>query len=623
MKQRNYIFAPPKNPHIPKPKNFVGFDTETNDHEFLVGAYFGYTTTRKGRVVEIADVYDDLDEFKAGLSKIEEQFKRNRQVPTFVGFNTSYDLAYLQEQTNTAERLDAGSRFIISKTLNGNDIVDIANHVIGSLDDWITRLNMTEEYGICKREGYLDSDEGKKSQVLDDAAATYILANWVQDQQISKFGVGFKPTRFGTSLEIFRRNYFRGFWFRNSSEQWKNDFERSGYYGGRCEIFQRGTYCVESYDVNSMYVAIMRDADIPNPTKCKYLKDQREIMDKINAGEHLMVDVHIYQPIHNLVGLLPYRDPNNKKLLFPVGEWRGIYHSHELRAAMRHGLQILKIHRALWYPETDKYFSEFAQMTLDGRAEAKRNGDYATEQLYKYYGNGLYGKFAQRNGGSKKYVLFDQYDGPKDDIMVFADSNDNLWVEVDDDSLSDAVHCFPCVSATITALARVKLLDALVANDRAVVYCDTDSIKLVGSPHGITISKEPGDWDYEYTASQPFWAPKVYGDKRKGVPSRAKLVSRVDDIETYEFERPISFKESLRRGLPQNHWENKRKSIILRDTKRYWYEDGKSSPLIIKDGIILDNPRYYQHPDHIDTKPAPNPLMALQGVPIASYPLLR
>ena len=36
-------------------------------------------------------------------------------------------------------------------------------------------------------------------------------------------------------------------------------------------------------------------------------------------------------------------------------------------------------------------FFEFAQMTLDGRAEAKRNGDYATEQLYKYYGNGFMG----------------------------------------------------------------------------------------------------------------------------------------------------------------------------------------------------------------------------------------
>src|SRR5690606_41546919 len=80
--------------------------------------------------------------------------------------------------------------------------------------------------------------------------------------------------------------------------------------------------------------------------------------------------------------------------------------------------------------------------------------------------------------------------------MVFADSNDNLWVEVDDDSLSDAVHCFPCVAATITALARVNLLDALVANDRDVVYCFIDGIKLLGISNRITITNSSIDCDY-------------------------------------------------------------------------------------------------------------------------------
>lgn len=36
------------------------------------------------------------------------------------------------------------------------------NHVFGSLDSWISRLNMEEEYGIYKREGYLDSEDGKR-----------------------------------------------------------------------------------------------------------------------------------------------------------------------------------------------------------------------------------------------------------------------------------------------------------------------------------------------------------------------------------------------------------------------------------------------------------------------------
>ena len=53
----------------------------------------------------------------------------------------------------------------------------MSNHVIGRLEDWISKLEMDKQ-GIIKREGYLDSVEGKKSQVLDDARATWILAKW-------------------------------------------------------------------------------------------------------------------------------------------------------------------------------------------------------------------------------------------------------------------------------------------------------------------------------------------------------------------------------------------------------------------------------------------------------------
>src|SRR5690554_6004170 len=192
--------------------------------------------------------------------------------------------------------------------------MDVANHVFGSLDSWISRLNMEEEYGICKREGYLDSEEGKKAQVMDDAAATYILANWVQDQLINTFNTPFKPTRYGAALEIFRRNYFTGRWKRTSSEQWKHDFERSGYYGGRCEIFRRGVYRDTSYDVNSMYVAIMRDCDIPNPSKAHYVKDEQEILSLLNDNEHLMIDCDVFVP-EGVVGLLPFRDSKDNKLL--------------------------------------------------------------------------------------------------------------------------------------------------------------------------------------------------------------------------------------------------------------------------------------------------------------------
>lgn len=583
-----YIFEKPKRVRKPRSRNFVAFDTETRpDGSFICGAYYGFTTTRKGRVIEISDYYDNVEDFQEGLFKIEKTFKDNRQVPTFIGFNTAYDLAYLQPCINTNERLDVGSRFIMCKTLNNNDIMDVANHVFGSLDSWINRLNMKEEYGIYKREGYLDSEEGKKAQVLDDAAATYILANWVQDQLITRFNTPFKPTRYGAALEIFRRNYFTGSWRRTSSEQWKNDFERSGYYGGRCEIFRRGLLEVSSYDVNSMYVAIMRDCDIPNPSKAHYLKDEQQILSLLHDNEHLMIECDVYVP-DATVGLLPFRDSRDKKLIFPTGTWRGVFTGIELRAAIRYGAKITRIYRALHYPESQKYFTEFAEMTLEGRKQCKQNGDEALEHLYKHYGNGLYGKFGQRNGGDKKYVRLEQFTGELEGLVIVHDADNNPWVQLPQEDSEDAVHAFPIVSATITSYGRVKILDALMANESSVVYCDTDSIKVIGDVRGISISNEPGDWDYEYTAEQWFYGPKMYGNKRKGVPQKSRLILSDDELEIYEFERPTTFKESLRRGVPQNTWEVCTKEVNLIDTKRQWFYDGTSIPLKVVNGEVLN-----------------------------------
>ena len=583
-----YIFEKPKKLAKPRPRNFVAFDTETRtDGSFICGAYFGFTTKRRGRIEQIADYYDNVEDFQEGLLKIEKLFKSNLQVPTFIGFNTAYDLAYLQPCINTNERLEAGSRFIMCKTLNNNDIMDVANHVFGSLDSWITRLNMKEEYGIHKREGYLDSEEGKKAQVLDDAAATYILANWVQDQLINRFNTPFKPTRYGVALEIFRRNYFTGSWRRTASEQWKNDFEREGYYGGRCEIFRRGLLEVSSYDVNSMYVAIMRDCDIPNPSKAHYLKDEHQILSLLHDNEHLMIECDVYVP-DATVGLLPFRDSRDKKLIFPTGTWRGVFTGIELRAAMRYGAKITRVYRALHYPESQKYFTEFAEMTLEGRRQCKQNGDEALEHLYKHYGNGLYGKFGQRNGGDKKYVRLEQFTGELEGLVIVHDADNNPWVQLSQEDSEDAVHAFPVVSATITSYGRVKILDALMANESSVVYCDTDSIKVIDKVRDIPISNEPGDWKYEYTAEQWFYGPKMYGNKRKGVPHKSKLILSDDELEIYEFERPTTFKESLRRGIPQNTWEVCTKEVNLIDTKRQWFSDGSSIPLKVVNGEVLN-----------------------------------
>ena len=76
--------------------------------------------------------------------------------------------------------------------------------------------------------------------------------------------------------------------------------------------------------------------------------------------EFLTVDCQVTIP-KSRIGLLPYRDLEREKLIFPYGTWRGVFNSVELREAIKWGANIDKIYRALWYPESKNYFHDYAQ----------------------------------------------------------------------------------------------------------------------------------------------------------------------------------------------------------------------------------------------------------------------
>lgn len=574
-----YRFEPSK-PQTPRRLNFVALDTETeSDGSFICGGYYGELLLNRRDIYPIEEYCDNEQEFREKFLTI-ESYARTRKAPfSLVGFNTAYDIVYLGDIVNSNQRRDAGSRFIQAKTVNGTKIFDVSNHVIGRLEDWINKLEMDKQ-GIIKREGYLDSIEGKKSQVLDDARATWILAKWIQDRYITTWNIPFTPTKFGAALKVFQKNYFHpknGGWFRKDDEQWKSDLERQSYFGGRCEVFRRGEYEAVSHDVNSMYVSIMRDNLIPNPTECKYLKDPIQIEGMINS-EFMTVECDVYVP-KTRIGLLPYRA---NKLIFPWGWWHGVYNSVELREALKWGLEITSIKRALWYPESEYYFSDYAQMTLDGRKTSRENNNHADEQLYKYMGNGLYGKFGQMNSKGGEYIRIGQWEGDWEGIMIIP-GMDDFWIQLPREEFKDAKHAFPIIPATVVAYARAQMLRALCNNPETVIYCDTDSIKTIGQPIGIDIGDEPGQWGYEYTEVQDFYRPKRYGNKRKGIPKKHTLVYKDHETEIYEFEKPTKFRSSLRRGIKQNVWEKVTKQLSLLDDKREWLEDGSSYPLFIDD----------------------------------------
>jgi len=569
--------------------------------------------------ITIEEYYETEEELQQAILAIEEKYTTKYHVKHYhrlklVGFNTAYDLPYIMNITDTARRFDAGSRFITTRTKKGTKIVDASAVFPGTLEDAIRIFVFEEKYGLHKRSGYLDTTEGKRAQVLDDAKATFYLAEYLQAFFAERFNIPYPNTIAGAALRAFERNFMPKdvILQRRPNEQWKNDFERKAFRGGRVEVFQRGEFCVQSYDVNSMYPSIMKTIQIPNVSKTKYLgKDKSdEIIQRIQAGDTLCVECTVHVHEDEYIGPLPYSTEEGK-LIFPVGVFSGVWTSVELKNAIDYGrTTILSVERALYYPEVFPMFEEYATTMMEERAKARERGDEPVAFMYKLMGNSLFGKFGERHKKAYRYVKEEDYDGDYKNVSLiprvdgFAEFSDEesakapMWVVIEEPEGGDARHTFPIIPALITAHARVKLYHALKANAERVVYCDTDSIKVRGGVNGIPIGKEPGKWDFEYEAVETFYAPKFYGEKGyddegrikmkvKGVPKRARIISEDNESIQFEWEAPLKYRESIIRGAPhQNVWLNREKSVSKNDNKREWY-GAISKPITLGEGEVV------------------------------------
>ena len=607
---RTHYMARKETKRTPVRYSFLAFDCEndTTTGKMICAAVFGIIRARvpgKREDITIQGYYETEEELQRAILEIEEKYSRKYYVNHYhrlkiVGFNTAYDLPYIMNITDTACRFDAGSRFIRTRTKKGTKIVDVSAVFSGTLEDAIRIFGFDEKYGLHKRTEYLNSDEGKRIQVLDDAKATFYLAEHLQTFFVERFNIPYPNTIAGAALRAFERNFMPKdvILQRRPNEQWKNDFERKAFRGGRVEVFQRGELRVQSYDVNSMYPSIMKNIQIPNVSKTKYLGKEKsdEIIQRINAGEVLCVECTVHVDEDEYIGPLPYTTEPEGKLIFPVGTFKGVWTSVELKNAIDYGkTTILDVERALYYPEVFPMFREYATTMMEERAKARKEGNETLAFMYKLMGNSLFGKFGERHRKTYRYVKEEDYDGNYENVSLiprvegFEEFTDEesakapMWVVIEEPEGGDARHTFPIIPALITAYARVKLYHALKANAEGVVYCDTDSIKVRGGVNGITIGKEPGQWNYEYEAVETFYTPKFYGKKGyddegrikmkvKGVPKRARIISEDNESIQFEWEAPLKYRESIIRGAShQNVWLTREKSVSKIDNKREWY----------------------------------------------------
>ncbi|MEM4115882.1 MAG: DNA polymerase [Saccharolobus sp.] len=370
------------------------------------------------------------------------------------------------------------------------------------------------------------------------------------------------------------------------------------YYGARTENFYSGTYKgkIYAYDFNSLYPYCF---SMPFPDKFLYAKiniNNEELLNIISNFEGFgYFEINAPKGIFGFydnekfidIGLLPFRDLKEKKLLFPIGTFYGWYNFPEILYAIKHGY---KIKALIVYVFSKKYYENVYAVIQE--FYKLRKTDKNNSYLYKLMINSFYGKFGQKNKNQKYFLPNDKFkfNYEKYNYSYELDENNDVkYIIEEDKKYTLAKHDDFSIVSYITTYARLLLLnkfEEVIQKNGKIFYCDTDSIF---TNIQLPTSQNIGDIKLEKEGIEvKIFGPKSYKfkdtnnvihDKLKGVSKYAELIDETEDYEIYEYEQIIQLKTGLKKNY-QNLTKTKTRKTIKYTYKR---QPGKG----FLDSIIL------------------------------------
>ena len=275
-----------------------------------------------------------------------------------------------------------------------------------------------------------------------------------------------------------------------------NNFIRLGYYGGRCEVFN--LYSPKTaylYDVKSMYPYVMAHNTFPMSVPRRvYYRDAWDCVGKCG-----FMECDIVTPKDLDIPLLPYRHTVSNKLLFPLGQWSGVYEFSIIEKALMLGYEISP-HRTIEF-DGDYLFDEYIKTIYP----YKENNTGAIYDIAKLLMNGLYGKTGERP--ERELIITD----PDADIEgTFPMPYDPMGYTTKKITKYSAHH-LPAIASRVTALAQIKMFEMfeqIQKRNGTIYYCDTDSVI---TDIEIKSGSKLGDWELEKKITRGvFFAPKAY-----------------------------------------------------------------------------------------------------------------
>lgn len=352
---------------------------------------------------------------------------------------------------------------------------------------------------------------------------------------------------------------------------------RAGYYGGRCEVFRKsfeGNFDnrLHYYDVNSMYPDALRQ-----PMPFEVTKHESD------CGFR---DVTVSVP-ETHIPVLPLRCRG--KLVFPIGQFRGVYSTCELALAATQGARVLVEHEAVYY-RTTTLFADYVAKLYWLRNKENPEYDEATAKIAKLMLNSLYGKFGSSTEREQIHLRPTVSDiASRGMVPMPSPVLHDFYVEK---TTLDADYLLPHISAWVTALSRCKWARGAIECGAGLYYGDTDSI-MSDAPLTHDVGGELGQWKVESPrdpiVSAYFLAPKIYvlrhasgkltnkakGFARFGEKLPEDIVARLQAGEAIEVSRMAKVRSVIRGefGLVKSI-----KRVHNLDEKRVFEPDGTSHP---------------------------------------------
>lgn len=357
------------------------------------------------------------------------------------------------------------------------------------------------------------------------------------------------------------------------------------------------------YDVNGLYSSVMYNNKMPYGRI--YWGDNKEATYKI-------YDVFIHRA-NIKKNMIPFIEKTKSDFNFISGHLNEIYEGKEYNDWMKgsegkiYPPKLYKTHKmmdSVTFNDFEKYYdgvwlkkvvisvkekeTPFKDF-IDIFSNLKENATSESDRLFaKLMLNSLYGKFGQKLSFDKiaisdkwlpqfkktdNCIWYDMGDGRK---SVVVKNGEFYYYKkgIDDNDIKNGKY-IP-LAVKITSLARSVLLDAIHKNFDKFVYCDTDSVHLLGEAKGIWLdNKKTGAWKFEGKSELSLYRrPKHYVNL---VDCQIKLKGGGFDVSMINESSYLNWNKFMKMYL---------------NLKEFKVLNGKKMSRIVKGGVLISNIDY-------------------------------